>query len=68
MNNLTNKDLGMILSDLEDSEKECLPFACNIIQKIVGVLMREPGRAKLVDVFRYVSTNLSLLNEMNSNG
>lgn len=61
---LSNEDLEMILANLDESEKECLPVAYSIMQKIVGVINRKPGEAELVDTFKSIAANLSSIQEM----
>ena len=55
----------MILANLDESEKECLPFAYNIMQKIVGFVNRTSGQPELVDTFKSIAATLSLIQEMN---
>ena len=62
---LSNEDLEMILANLDESEKECLPVAYRIMQKVVGVINRKHGEAELVDIFKSIAANLSLIQEMN---
>ncbi len=62
---LSNEDLEMILANLDESEKEYLPIAYNIMQKIVGVINRKPGEEELVDTFKSIAANLSSIQKMN---
>ena len=65
MLDLTKEDVERIRINLDETEKNSLPIAYNIMQKIVGVL-NEPysGRSELVDVFK---TAASLVSEIIKN-
>ncbi len=62
---LTNEDLKKILGNMDETEIACLPTIYNVVQKIVGVINEKPGRAEIVDMFKSVAVNISLINEMN---
>lgn len=67
---LTNKDVERIILNLDETEKNSLPIAYSILQKIVGILI-EPysGRSEMVDIFRSVASTLSEISEKaNNNG
>ena len=63
---LSNEDLERIITNLDETEKDGLPIAYNIMQKIVGIL-NEPysGRSEMVDVFKSVAATLSELFDKN---
>ena len=70
MYNLTKEDLERISTNLDETEKDCLPIAYNIMQKIIGIL-DEPhsGRSEMVDVFKSVATSLfELSDSIGNNG
>lgn len=61
---LTNEDVERIILNLDETEKNSLPIAYSILQKIVGILI-EPysGRSEMVDIFRSVASTLSEISE-----
>lgn len=53
---------------MDETEKYILPSVYAIMQKIVGVLDENPGRAELVDIFKSIASSISLIIDMNENG
>jgi len=67
---LNNEDVERIILNLDGTEKNSLPIACSIFQKIAGILI-EPysGRSEMADIFRSVASTLSEISEKaNNNG
>lgn len=65
---LPNEDLKKILANLDESEKDVLPTVSAIMQKMVGVIDEEPGRAEFVDILKSIASSISLIIDMNENG
>ena len=67
---LTKEDLKGVVANLDENEKDCLPIAYSIMQKIAGILI-EPysGRSEMADIFRSMASTLSEISEIaNNNG
>ena len=58
---LRKEDIELVSNSLECEEIKCLPQAYQIMQKIVGAVNKEPGRADLVDTFMAVAATLDKL-------
>ena len=55
---LRKEDIELVCNSLESEEIKCLPLVYQIMQKIVGAVDKEPGRADLVDTFKAVAATI----------
>ncbi len=58
---LRKEDIELVSNSLESDEIKCLSQAYQIMQKIVGVINKEPGQADLVDTFKAVAATIDKL-------
>lgn len=57
---LTEDEKKVVLSSLDPKEKEFIPFAESILQKIAGVYINKPGyHPEMADLYRYAASTLS---------
>lgn len=58
---LRKEDFELVIKSLESEEIKGLPQAYQVMQKIAGIVNKEPGRADLVDTFKAVAATIDKL-------
>lgn len=56
---LKEEEKGILLSNLDSTEKDSLPIAESILQKIAGIYINKAGyHPEMADLYRFVASTL----------
>lgn len=65
---LTEEEKNVVLSSLDSKEKDSIPFAESILQKIAGIYINKAGyHPEMADFYRYAASTLSDLRDHSIN-